>query len=129
LVTITGAGTTARQYLAREYGPMPGSLGSKGMYRVPYFAGASVTVTLSRASLHLEKPGSSSSTLVIEKSTTADAFTAIPVATLTVAASGYTATDITSSLGTLASGNLLRFRWTSLGTGADGYHVQLEGTE
>lgn len=122
-----GIGGAVHQLQAKQYGPMPGSVGSAGMYRVPYFAGASVTFTLSRASLHLETAGSTTSTLVVEKSSTASVFTAVTVATLTLAASA-TQVDVTSGLGTLASGDLIRFRWTALGTGAQSFHAQLEGT-
>jgi hypothetical protein len=96
------------------------------MFRVPYFGGASVTFTLSRASLHLETAGSSSSTLVLEKAPGGAAFVAVLVATLTLAAS---ANDVavTSSLGTLSSGDLIRWRWTALGTGAQSFYAQLEG--
>jgi hypothetical protein len=96
------------------------------MFRVPFFAGASVTFTLTRASLHLETAGSSSSTLLLEKSTTAGSFIAVLVATLTLAAS---ATDaaVTSSLGSVSSGDLIRWRWTGLGTGAQSFYAQLEG--
>jgi hypothetical protein len=123
-----GIGATTRQFLAQEFGPMPGSVGARGMYRIPFFAGSSVTFTLTRAALHLETAGSTTSTLIIEKSSTSGVFTPVTVATLTLAASA-TQVDVTSSLGTIASGNLLRFRWTALGTGAQSFHVQLEGNE
>jgi hypothetical protein len=114
--------------LAREYGPMPGSVGSRGMYRVPYIGGAAVTFTLARASLHLEIAGSTATTLLIEKSTTSGSFIASTVATLTLAAAA-TDVTVTTALGTLVSGTLIRFRWTALGTGAESYHAALEGSE
>jgi hypothetical protein len=125
--TTLGIGATAPQLLAQQYGPMPGSLGASGMYRVPYIAGASVTFTLSRVSLHLETAGSTTTTLLLEKSTASGSFIASTVATLTLAAS---ATDVavTTSLGTLASGTLIRWRWTALGAGAQSFHAQLEGS-
>jgi hypothetical protein len=96
------------------------------MFRVPYLDGAPVTFTLSRASLHLETAGSTASTLLLEKSTAGGGFVASTVATLTLAASA-TQADVTSSLGTLASGNLIRWRWTALGAGAQSFYAQLEG--
>lgn len=123
-----GIGATTRQFLAQQFGPMPGSVGSVGMYRVPFFGGASVTFTLSRAALHLETAGSTSTTVLVEKSSTSGVFTPVTVATLTLA-STVTQADVTTSLGTIASGNLLRFRWTAIGTGAQSFHTQLEGNE
>ncbi len=108
------------------YGPMPGSTGPSSMYRVPFLAGASVTFTLSRASLHLETAGSSTTTVIVEKSSTTGSFVAVPVATLTLASSA-TQADVTSSLGTISSGDLVRWRWTALGTGAQSFYSQLEG--
>ena len=55
-------------------------------------------------------------------------FTAVTVATLTLASTVQLAEEDTG-LGTIQSGNLLRFRWTAIGTGADNFHAQLEGTE
>lgn len=112
--------------LTQEYGPMPVAVGSRGMYRVPYVNGATVTYTLTRATLHLETAGSTTSTVLIEKSTASGSFVAQLVATLTLAA---TATDaaVTTGLGSVVSGNLIRLRWTALGTGAQSFHAQLEG--
>jgi hypothetical protein len=123
------AGTTPNpNMLARWFGAMPGSLpASSGMYRVPFFAGAARTFTLSRASLHLETAGSSATTLVVEKCTpSGGVFVAVLVATLTLAAA---ATDVavTTSLGSVASGDLIRWRFTALGTSAQNFAAQLEG--
>jgi hypothetical protein len=113
--------------LARLYGPVPGSPGPSGMYRVPYIDGAAVTFTLSRAALHLETAGSTTTTVLVEKSSGSGSFLAVLVATLTLAASA-TEVDVTTSLGTLTSGDLLRWRWAALGTGAQSFHAQLEGS-
>jgi hypothetical protein len=118
--------TATPKLLTQEYGPMPGTVGARGMYRVPSIAGATVTFTLTRATLHLETAGSTTSTLVLEKSTASGLFVATPVATLTLAA-GATDATVTTGLGIVASGNLIRFRWTALGTGAQSFHAQLEG--
>jgi hypothetical protein len=119
--------TAAQNLRASYFAQMPTSLpASSGMFRVPFFAGSSVTFTLSRASLHLETAGSSSSTLLLEKSTGAGSFLAVLVATLTLASSA-TDVTVTSSLGTINSGNLIRWRWTALGTGAQSFYAQLEG--
>ena len=117
-----------QRLLAQLYGPMPASPESSDMYRVPYTAGASVEYTLERASLHLETAGSTTSTLLIEKSTTVGAFVPVTIATLSLA-STVQLDEETSGLGTIESGDLLRFRWTAVGTGADNFHAQLEGTE
>jgi hypothetical protein len=122
-----GIAATNPQLLAQLYGPMPGSLGASGMYRIPYIAGASVTFTLSRVSLHLETAGSTATTLLLEKSTAGGLFVGSTVATLTLAAAAIQV-DVTSSLGALQSGNLIRWRWTALGTGAQSFLAQLEGT-
>ena len=123
-----GDGATARRLLAQLQGPMPASPETSGAYRVPFWGGASIEYTLQRASLHLENVGSTDTSLVIEKSTTADVFTPETVATLTVAASSYLDEE-TSGLGSLESGNLIRWRWTAVGTDADNFHVTLEGEE
>jgi hypothetical protein len=109
---------------AQLYGPMPTSVSSSGMFRIP---GNAVTYTLTRVSLHLETAGSTTTTLLLEKSTASGSFVGSTVATLTLAAA---ATDVavTTSLGSLASGNLIRWRWTALGTGAANFHAQLEAT-
>ena len=119
---------TARQFFAQQHGPLPATPESSGMYRVPYLAGAVVEYTLERASLHLGEAGSTATTLMIEKSETTDEFTPITIATLTLG-SGVFLDEETSGLGTIESGNLLRFTWTAIGTGADMFHAQLEGTE
>ena len=85
------------------------------------------TFTLTRASLHLETAGSSSTTVLLEKATpSGGVFIATLVATLTLASS---ATDVavTTSLGSVSSGDLIRWRWTALGTGAQSFYAQLEG--
>jgi hypothetical protein len=121
------AAAAGTNMLAQLYGPMPGSVGSAGMYRVPYKAGSAVTYTLTRASLHLETAGSTTTTVLLEKATpSGGAFLAVLVATLTLAASA-TQADVTTSLGTVTSGDLIRWRWTALGTGAQSFHAQLEG--
>ena len=117
-----------RRLLAQLQGPLPASPEISGQYRVPYALGVTVTYTLQYASLHLGDDGSSSTTVVIEKSDTTDVFTPEEITTLTVAASGHLAEDDTG-LGTIESGQLLRFNWTAIGTGADNFHVTLEGTE
>ena len=118
----------ARRLFAQQHGPLPASPEAGPMYRIPYLAGAAVEYTLERASLHLGEAGSTATTLLIEKSETTDEFTPETVATLSCG-SGSHLDEETSGLGTLESGNLLRFKWTAVGTGADMFHVQLEGTE
>ena len=101
---------------------------ASGMYRVPFPAGEAKTYTLDYASLHLGEAGSSTTTLVIEKSETTDEFTPETIVTLSCATTVHLDEE-TAGLGTLESGNLLRFTWTAIGTGADMFHAQLEGEE
>jgi hypothetical protein len=133
--TADGAGGTSWEpvpsppprFFADLQGPLPASPETSGSYRVPFRDGAGVTYNLSRAEFHLETDGSTTTTVVIEKSSTPGSFTPATVATLSLT-SGQNDVSASSSLGTISSGDLLRFNFTAIGTGADDFYVQLEGT-
>jgi hypothetical protein len=93
---------------------------------VPYLSGSALTFTLNRAFARTESPGTT--TVAIEKSASGGAFTPIAITTLSIS-STYEAL-VTSGLGTVASGDLLRINWSALGPVAGTtYTVQLEGAQ
>jgi hypothetical protein len=75
-------------------------------------ADASVTWNIQRIVLRVKTAGGSP-VVVIEKSTAAGAFSATTVGTLTMGSGDYEVAN-TTSLGTVASGNKLRFNVTTL---------------
>jgi Concanavalin A-like lectin/glucanases superfamily/Collagen triple helix repeat (20 copies) len=113
---------------ANLHGALPASPETSDCYRVPFRDGDPITFDLTLASLHLETAGSSSTVVVIEKSSLPGYFDAEVITTLTLAASA-TDTSDASGLGQLESGDLLRYRWTSIGTGAANFYLSLEGEE
>ena len=121
-----GGGTTA--LVAEWFGTLPDTPGAGLVFRVPYLAGVSVDFDLERALLRVETPGSTSTVAEVQSSPGGGAFTPTTLVTLTVAASAYEDEDV-SALGTVSSGDLFRIEWTSIGTSAADFLIQLEGTE
>lgn len=89
-----------------------------------------ITIDLERFALRLEVPASSGDTVaVLQKATGGGAPTWSDVATCTIAAGSYEATEQTIGGVTVTSGDLLRLYFTSVGAGADYYTGTVTGTE
>lgn len=110
----------------------PRSVGpAGGVWRVPYVDGVSKTFDLDRATFRVETApiaDSASYSVKIQKSNGGGAFSATDIVTLTIAAAAFE-NAVTTALGTIDSGQLLRVNWTALGVGAETFEIQLEGTE
>ena len=109
---------------------VPASLGpAGGVWRIPYENGVSKTYDLQRLVLRVENvaiTGSPATTIQLQKSPGGGAFTPTTVSTMTLAA-GVAEHVITTSLGTVTSGELVRLNWTSVGIGPSIWTVTLEG--
>lgn len=91
---------------------------------------ADITIDLERFALRLETPASSGDTVaILQKATGGGAPTWTDVATCTITAGNYEATEQTIGAYTITSGDLLRLYFTSVGTGADYYTGTVTGTE
>lgn len=93
--------------------------GDTAEFTVPYSVDGttSVTWTLRRVTLRVQTAGGAPA-VTIEKSTATGAFSATSVGSVTMGGGNYEVSS-TSSLGTVASGNKLRFNPTALGTAAN----------
>jgi hypothetical protein len=125
----TGA-AAARQFGAGWTGPYPLNILTGAVWKVPRIDGAAMTFDLTRMLFRLESPGTTTTTVRVEKSAGGGVFSATPttVGTLTLTAGSYE-TSTASGLGTVTSGDLLRIVWVAVGTNARGYLVQIEGAE
>jgi hypothetical protein len=85
------------------------------------------TFDLESAYVRLEVAGAAPTSVALERSGPG-AFVAVPITTLSVAAAAY-ATETTSGLGTVSSGDLLRTNWTAIGSPGAAYTVELEGVQ
>jgi hypothetical protein len=112
--------------VATWQGDLPAAVGNGAVWRVPYLNGSSVTFTLTRAYVRVETAGAASTTVVFEKSA-AGAFSASTITTVTLVAAD-NEEEVTTSLGTVTSGQLVRIRWSALGT-TGVYTCELEGHE
>jgi hypothetical protein len=96
--------------------------------RVPEVAGVSKTFNLDKAILRLEdSPDSGTYSFVIEKSAGGGEFSATTVTTLSLT-TGQNEVAVSTSLGSVTTGNLIRIRVSAMGVGGDTWSVQLEGT-
>ena len=113
---------------------LPAALGpAGGVWRVPYINGVSKTYNMQRLVLRLEVPAPSTvsnptTTVKVQYSAGGGAFSGTDIATLTAGAGVYEHV-ITTSLGTLTSGQLVRLYWTSIGVGPNVWTVHFEGRE
>lgn len=91
---------------------------------------ADITIDLERFALRLEVPASSGDTIAkLQKATGGGAPAWSDVATCTISATSYEATEQTIGAHTVTSGDLLRLYFTSVGTDADYYTGTATGTE
>ena len=111
--------------LATWQGYLPASPVIGAVWRVPYVDGIPVTFDLTRAWIRVEIPGSS--TIVRLQSSPPGAFSGSTITTLTIAAAA-NAAEITTGLGQITSGQLLRINWQAIGTTGH-YTVELEGKQ
>jgi hypothetical protein len=125
---IGGGDDTTRVFGAGWAGPYPLNVLAGATWKVPEVEGTSMTFDLTRILFRLETPGTSSTTVHVEKSSGGGAFSGSTVGTVTLTAGTHEGTD-TTSLGSVSSGDLLRIVWDTVGSGARGYLVTVEGTE
>jgi hypothetical protein len=111
--------------VAAWQGDIPAASATGAVWRVPYLDGSPATFTLSRAYARVETVGGAATSVRIEKSA-AGAFSPTTVTTVTIAA-GSNEQEVTTSLGTVSSGQLLRIVWATVGA-VSPYTVELEGT-
>lgn len=109
---------------------MPTTTGVQTLvFRVPEVDGQSATFVMKKALARVETPSSVGTIeVLIEKSAGGSAFSATTLADISITATNYE-NSITSGLGNLTTGQLLRVNFTSIGSGAQTYSVQLTGTK
>lgn len=118
-----------RQLEAVWSGEVPAAPANCQVWHVPYVEGAALTFTLSRATLRVETPGSTSNVVVvIESSASGGAFSPTTLVTLTLAPGDYEVYDDTL-VSTVHSGDLLRARFSGVDADATDFTIQLEGSE
>lgn len=122
---IPGGG---RVFGAGWSGPYPLNILTGSTWQVPLVSGGTVSFSLESMRFRLETPGASSTTVHVERSNGGTTFTGSTVGALTLAAGTYE-TSVSTALGTVTSGDLLRIVWDAVGSGARGYLVFLEGGE
>jgi hypothetical protein len=110
------------------FGPYPLNIIQGATFVVPEVEGASMTFDLTRILFRLNTPGTTSTTMHVEKSSGGGAFSGSTVGGVTLTAGSYEGED-TTSLGSVTSGDLLRLVWDTVGTNARDYTVEVEGTE
>jgi hypothetical protein len=126
---ITGLSAT-RVFGAGWSGPFPQNILDGAVWKVPKVEGSDMTFDLVRLLFRLETPGTTSTTVRVEKSSSGNAvFSASTVGTITANSGVYEPTPVTAALGSVTSGDELRIVWVARGTGARGYLVAVEGTE
>lgn len=118
-------GEITSHILASWQGAVPAVAGVGAVWRVPYIDGVAVTFTLRSAYARLEDPAASSTSLKIQKSP-AGVFVATDITTLNLASSMNEA-QVTTGLGTVDSGSLLRISWAIVGSPGSAFTVELEG--
>ncbi len=115
-------------FLGLSCGYTPSAVGADpNEVTIPYSKADGTTVltwTIRRITFRVATAGGSPS-MRVEKSTVAGGFSAATVATLTIAA-GDSRVSTTASLGTVSSGDTLRFNALDLGSGAAGWTVTIE---
>lgn len=98
------------------------------VWRVPYCNGTAITWNLKRAFGRLETPGTTTTVFRLQKSP-AGVFVPTLITDITLVA-GDNEEEVTASLGTVVSGNLLRLVFQTVGPSTTGsYTVELEGLE
>jgi hypothetical protein len=110
------------------YGTMPTVPGVSQVLQVPYINGVSTTFNVQKIIFRVETPGSTASIAALQKSPSGSVFSSTTIGTITLPAADYDE-EITSSLGTVVSGNLLRVQFNQIGTGAQSYLIQMEAQE
>jgi hypothetical protein len=99
-----------------------------GIWSVPYLEGASVTFNVVRTYFRFEVASTAGTyTVALQKSPAGGVFTPTTLDTLSLAAGVHEVTH-TGSFGTVSSGDLLRVNWTAVGSNAQVFTIQLEGT-
>lgn len=110
-----------------DEGPATSDLGT--VLIVPQINGVDVSFELTEMKLRAETPGSTQTQVKLQHSEGGDsAFTPLDLATFTLPATDYQVTS-SGSYGTVTSGDLLRIRWQSVGTGAANFFLMIQGTE
>lgn len=110
------------------FGPYPLNIIQGATFVVPEVEEASMTFDLTRILFRLNTPGTTSTTMHVEKSSGGGAFSGSTVGGVTLTAGTYEGED-TTSLGTVTSGDLLRLVWDTVGVNARDYTVEVEGVE
>jgi hypothetical protein len=123
-----GSAASARPFGFGWFGPYPLNIIQGATFVVPEVEGASMTFNLTRILFRLNTPGTTSTTMHVEKSSGGGAFSGSTVGGVTLTAGSYEGED-TTSLGSVTSGDLLRLVWDTVGTNARDYTVEVEGTE
>jgi hypothetical protein len=124
---ITAPSPSKRRMVATWQGTVPTTTTPGVVWRVPYLDGVAFTFALQRAYGRVETAALAATSVVLEKSP-AGAFVPSTITTLTLASLA-NEIEATAGLGSVASGQLLRIRWTALGASGSSYTIELEGVE
>jgi hypothetical protein len=133
LQTVAGVPTwsdfTVPRILKVElFGALPASPGATQALFVPYVDGVSHTFDLQRIYARVETPGASGTVLSIQKSPSGGPFVGTDIGDATIPG-GANDVTVTSSLGTVDSGDLVRVNFSALGAGAASFYVEFEAIE
>jgi Collagen triple helix repeat (20 copies) len=119
--------TAKKNLLASWQGVVPQSPALGAVWRIPKFDGATLVFDLKSAYARLETGGTSPTSVGLEKSPPG-AFVPSPITTLNLA-SGANENEVTSGLGTVQSGDLLRINWAAIGAPSALYTIELGGVQ
>lgn len=112
------------------FGTVPTVAGTTSQaFVIPQVNGADVVFTITRIVLRLETAGTTTTTVLVERSPGTGVFTPTTIKSMSLA-SGVHEDDETAAFGgggTLTSGQLVRINWSAIGSGAATFLVQMEG--
>lgn len=133
LQTVSGVPTwsdfTVPRVLKMElFGSLPSSPGATQALFVPFIDGVSHTFQLTSIYARVETPGASNTVLSWQKSPSGGSFSGTDIGDATIPG-GSNDVTVTSSLGAVDSGDLVRVNFSAIGSGARSFYVEFEATE
>jgi len=125
------SGTVRCQFVAQWVSDtLPAAAGPQTpVFRVPRINGEAKTFQIQRLTIHLETYGATTTSVKIQKAAGGTGFSSpTDVGSISLSAADYDETT-TTSLGVIASDDVLRPNFTALGSGAALYTIELEAVE
>lgn len=110
------------------FGALPASPGATQAIFVPFVEGVSHTFQLTSLYARVETPGASNTVLSWQKSPSGGVFSGTDIGDATIPG-GANDVTVTTGLGSVDSGDLVRVNFSAIGSGARSFYVEFEATE